>query len=241
MVITEYVYYVYTHTVSFCCLADMGTVLKVVTIPRESWHDLEEVVLEEMTVFRVWHENWVLTINYKADVLLVLNWDLQYENRHDVELNWLCLFYAGAYSHYCYGAVYQAGKDLFLHIIIYPKVVKSKKNKKVMTSGPLNKHWYPKAKTSNVPTENQTHNHLLFFKNLSSWTTDEHSIFFMSFLFLWLPQQQLYLGSALGVSQMSLHRCEVYGKACAECCLARDPYCAWDGSECSRYFPTAKR
>uniref|UniRef100_A0A8C2ZYH4 Sema domain, immunoglobulin domain (Ig), short basic domain, secreted, (semaphorin) 3Aa n=1 Tax=Cyclopterus lumpus TaxID=8103 RepID=A0A8C2ZYH4_CYCLU len=53
--------------------------------------------------------------------------------------------------------------------------------------------------------------------------------------------QQLYLGSGLGVSQMSLHRCEVYGKACAECCLARDPYCAWDGSECSRYFPTAKR
>ncbi|MEQ2161901.1 hypothetical protein GOODEAATRI_014408 [Goodea atripinnis] len=31
---------------------DVGTVLKVVTIPRESWHDLEEVVLEEMTVFR---------------------------------------------------------------------------------------------------------------------------------------------------------------------------------------------
>lgn len=32
---------------------DMGTVLKVVTIPRETWHDLEEVVLEEMTVFMV--------------------------------------------------------------------------------------------------------------------------------------------------------------------------------------------
>uniref|UniRef100_A0A667ZTN2 Sema domain, immunoglobulin domain (Ig), short basic domain, secreted, (semaphorin) 3Aa n=1 Tax=Myripristis murdjan TaxID=586833 RepID=A0A667ZTN2_9TELE len=91
---------------------DMGTVLKVVTIPRESWHDLEEVVLEEMTVFRVCHS---------------------------------------------------------------------------------------------------------------------------------LTRQQLYLGSALGVSQMPLHRCEVYGKACAECCLARDPYCAWDGTECSRYFPTAKR
>ncbi|KAI5617937.1 semaphorin-3aa precursor [Silurus asotus] len=54
-------------------------------------------------------------------------------------------------------------------------------------------------------------------------------------------QQQLYLGSAVGISQMPLHRCEVYGKACAECCLARDPYCAWDGTECSRYFPTAKR
>ncbi|KAM4569787.1 semaphorin-3aa [Odontesthes bonariensis] len=98
---------------------DMGTVLKVVTIPRESWHDLEEVVLEEMTVFR-------------------------------------------------------------------------------------------------EPT---------------SITAMELST----------KQQQLYLGSGLGVSQMSLHRCEVYGKACAECCLARDPYCAWDGAECSRYFPTAKR
>uniref|UniRef100_A0AAY4BT64 Uncharacterized protein n=1 Tax=Denticeps clupeoides TaxID=299321 RepID=A0AAY4BT64_9TELE len=53
-------------------------------------------------------------------------------------------------------------------------------------------------------------------------------------------QQQLYLGSSAGVSQMSLHRCDVYGKACAECCLARDPYCAWDGNQCSRYFPTAK-
>uniref|UniRef100_A0A8C6PMA4 Sema domain, immunoglobulin domain (Ig), short basic domain, secreted, (semaphorin) 3Ab n=1 Tax=Nothobranchius furzeri TaxID=105023 RepID=A0A8C6PMA4_NOTFU len=54
-------------------------------------------------------------------------------------------------------------------------------------------------------------------------------------------RQQLYLGSDIGVSQMPLHRCEVYGKACAECCLARDPYCAWDGTECSRYFPMAKR
>ncbi|KAI3366727.1 hypothetical protein L3Q82_009398 [Scortum barcoo] len=79
---------------------DMGTVLKVVTIPRESWHDLEEVVLEEMTVFR-------------------------------------------------------------------------------------------------EPTP-------------------------ITAMELSTKQQQLYLGSALGVSQMSLHRCEVYGKACAECCLARE-------------------
>ncbi|XP_062861162.1 semaphorin-3aa isoform X4 [Trichomycterus rosablanca] len=98
---------------------DMGTVLKVVTIPRESWHDLEEVVLEEMTVFSM-----------------------------------------------------------------------------------------PTAITA---------------MELST------------------KQQQLYLGSDMGISQMPLHRCEVYGKACAECCLARDPYCAWDGTECSRYFPTAKR
>ncbi len=34
-------------------MLDMGTILKVVSIPRGSWHDLEEVLLEEMTVFRV--------------------------------------------------------------------------------------------------------------------------------------------------------------------------------------------
>uniref|UniRef100_A0A4W5PB57 Sema domain, immunoglobulin domain (Ig), short basic domain, secreted, (semaphorin) 3Ab n=1 Tax=Hucho hucho TaxID=62062 RepID=A0A4W5PB57_9TELE len=98
---------------------DMGTVLKVVSIPRGSWHDLEEVLLEEMTVFR--------------------------------------------------------------------------------------------EPTAIIAMELST------------------------------KQQQLYLGSELGISQMPLHRCEVYGKACAECCLARDPYCAWDGTECSRYFPMAKR
>lgn len=32
---------------------DIGTVLKVVSIPKETWHELEEVLLEEMTVFRV--------------------------------------------------------------------------------------------------------------------------------------------------------------------------------------------
>lgn len=37
----------------FHCVSDMGTILKVVSIPRGSWHDLEEVLLEEMTVFRV--------------------------------------------------------------------------------------------------------------------------------------------------------------------------------------------
>uniref|UniRef100_A0A8C8HNJ8 Uncharacterized protein n=1 Tax=Oncorhynchus tshawytscha TaxID=74940 RepID=A0A8C8HNJ8_ONCTS len=98
---------------------DMGTVLKVVSIPRGSWHDLEEILLEEMTVFREQAAITVMKLSTK--------------------------------------------------------------------------------------------------------------------------QQQLYLGSELGVSQMPLHRCEVYGKACAECCLARDPYCAWDGTECSRYFPMAKR
>ncbi|MGH0126050.1 UNVERIFIED_CONTAM: hypothetical protein FKN15_032280 [Acipenser sinensis] len=38
---------------------DVGTVLKVVSIPKETWRDLEEVLLEEMTVFRIWVPNYV--------------------------------------------------------------------------------------------------------------------------------------------------------------------------------------
>nr|XP_057933408.1 semaphorin-3C isoform X2 [Doryrhamphus excisus]XP_057933409.1 semaphorin-3C isoform X2 [Doryrhamphus excisus] len=54
-------------------------------------------------------------------------------------------------------------------------------------------------------------------------------------------KQQLYISSESGVSQVSLHRCHAYGSACADCCLARDPYCAWDGLSCSRFYPTGKR
>uniref|UniRef100_A0A665U321 Sema domain, immunoglobulin domain (Ig), short basic domain, secreted, (semaphorin) 3bl n=1 Tax=Echeneis naucrates TaxID=173247 RepID=A0A665U321_ECHNA len=56
-----------------------------------------------------------------------------------------------------------------------------------------------------------------------------------------VKRQALYVGSPTGVAQVKLHRCETYGKACAECCLARDPYCAWDGSSCARYIPNSKR
>uniref|UniRef100_A0A669E0E1 Semaphorin-3C n=1 Tax=Oreochromis niloticus TaxID=8128 RepID=A0A669E0E1_ORENI len=58
---------------------------------------------------------------------------------------------------------------------------------------------------------------------------------------LFTLQQQLYASSEFGVSQVSLHRCQAYGSACADCCLARDPYCAWDGLSCSRFYPTGKR
>ncbi|NWH35872.1 SEM3F protein, partial [Chloropsis hardwickii] len=54
-------------------------------------------------------------------------------------------------------------------------------------------------------------------------------------------QQQLYVSSAVGVTHLALHRCDVYGEACADCCLARDPYCAWDGSACTRYSASSKR
>uniref|UniRef100_A0A8C7M7S3 Sema domain, immunoglobulin domain (Ig), short basic domain, secreted, (semaphorin) 3E n=1 Tax=Oncorhynchus kisutch TaxID=8019 RepID=A0A8C7M7S3_ONCKI len=50
-------------------------------------------------------------------------------------------------------------------------------------------------------------------------------------------RQQLYVGSEVGVAQVRLHQCDLYGSECADCCLARDPYCAWDGITCSRYYP----
>ncbi|XP_028306082.1 semaphorin-3E isoform X2 [Gouania willdenowi] len=50
-------------------------------------------------------------------------------------------------------------------------------------------------------------------------------------------RQQLYVGSEVGVAQVRLHQCDLYGSECADCCLARDPYCAWDGFTCSRYYP----
>uniref|UniRef100_A0A8C6U9N0 Sema domain, immunoglobulin domain (Ig), short basic domain, secreted, (semaphorin) 3Fa n=1 Tax=Neogobius melanostomus TaxID=47308 RepID=A0A8C6U9N0_9GOBI len=56
-----------------------------------------------------------------------------------------------------------------------------------------------------------------------------------------LVAQQLYVSSVLGVTHLALHRCDVYGEACADCCLARDPYCAWDGKSCSRYSASKKR
>ncbi|XP_048065494.1 sema domain, immunoglobulin domain (Ig), short basic domain, secreted, (semaphorin) 3Gb isoform X2 [Megalobrama amblycephala] len=54
-------------------------------------------------------------------------------------------------------------------------------------------------------------------------------------------RQQLYVSSERGLTQVSLHRCAVYGKACSDCCLARDPYCAWDGEHCSAFTPATKR
>ncbi|KAG8436178.1 hypothetical protein GDO86_007326 [Hymenochirus boettgeri] len=54
-------------------------------------------------------------------------------------------------------------------------------------------------------------------------------------------RQQLYVASISGVTHLALHRCDVYGEACADCCLARDPYCAWDGKTCSRYSASSKR
>ncbi|XP_007950183.1 semaphorin-3B [Orycteropus afer afer] len=54
-------------------------------------------------------------------------------------------------------------------------------------------------------------------------------------------RHQLYVASRSAVAQIALHRCAAHGRACAECCLARDPYCAWDGAACTRFQPSVKR
>uniref|UniRef100_A0A8C6SK30 Sema domain, immunoglobulin domain (Ig), short basic domain, secreted, (semaphorin) 3E n=1 Tax=Neogobius melanostomus TaxID=47308 RepID=A0A8C6SK30_9GOBI len=53
-----------------------------------------------------------------------------------------------------------------------------------------------------------------------------------------LEELQVFkLCSVVGVAQLRLHQCDLYGSECADCCLARDPYCAWDGLTCSRFYP----
>ncbi|NXG75047.1 SEM3G protein, partial [Baryphthengus martii] len=86
-------------------------------------------------------------------------------------------------------------------------------------------------KTSSATTEEVVLEELQVFKEPAPITQMEISV----------KRQTLYVGSSLGVAQVRLHRCESYGTACAECCLARDPYCAWDGTACTRYQLSSKR
>lgn len=36
-----------------CDISDKGTVLKVISVPKESWNNMEELLLEELEVFKV--------------------------------------------------------------------------------------------------------------------------------------------------------------------------------------------
>ncbi|KAL7871057.1 hypothetical protein SRHO_G00085540 [Serrasalmus rhombeus] len=83
----------------------------------------------------------------------------------------------------------------------------------------------------NWATEEIVLEELQVFKNPSPILTMEISS----------KQQQLFVGGGDGLALVALHRCHIYGQGCAECCLARDPYCAWDGSHCTRYIPASKR
>ncbi|XP_034295876.1 semaphorin-3D-like [Pantherophis guttatus] len=56
-----------------------------------------------------------------------------------------------------------------------------------------------------------------------------------------LKRQELLVSTTKGLVQLSMYRCELYGKTCADCCLARDPYCTWDGKSCRAVLLTKKR
>ncbi|XP_077182023.1 semaphorin-3D-like isoform X2 [Paroedura picta] len=56
-----------------------------------------------------------------------------------------------------------------------------------------------------------------------------------------LKRQQMFVSSTKGLVQLSLYRCELYGKTCRDCCLSRDPYCTWDGKSCRPLLHTKKR
>ncbi|NXM96454.1 SEM3D protein, partial [Sylvia borin] len=54
-------------------------------------------------------------------------------------------------------------------------------------------------------------------------------------------RQELFVSCTHGLLQLSLYRCELYGKTCTDCCLARDPYCTWDSKTCASHLLTEKR
>lgn len=47
-------------------------------------------------------------------------------------------------------------------------------------------------------------------------------------------QKTLVVGFSEKISTVELQHCEEYANSCAECVLARDPYCAWTTSGCTR-------
>ncbi|GAA6106959.1 semaphorin-3D [Tachysurus ichikawai] len=89
-------------------------------------------------------------------------------------------------------------------------------------------------KVVSIPKENQESEEIIL---------EELSVFQSPILSMELStkRQALFVSSKDAVARLPLQRCELYGKACADCCLARDPYCAWDGTTCTDYFPTNKR
>ncbi|XP_043933788.1 semaphorin-3G-like [Protopterus annectens] len=86
-------------------------------------------------------------------------------------------------------------------------------------------------KGNSVEMEELVLEELQVFKSSTPITSMEISV----------KRQMLFIGSPSAVAVVKLHQCENYGNACAECCLARDPYCAWDGVSCTRYMSSSKR
>lgn len=156
-----------------CFSADMGTVLKVVTIPRESWHDLEEVVLEEMTVFRV-----------RLGELSV-NSNLWFVKPSAVCRRWcenICV--CSVQEPTPITAMELSTKQVRMAFStrrlcrnVLTKQQGQGKQKKPRTPGLQTKHWHLKIKTSDVAARNRVLNHFVLNQNLSNWATQEHSFF----------------------------------------------------------------
>ncbi|KAI4785747.1 hypothetical protein KUCAC02_037580, partial [Chaenocephalus aceratus] len=53
-------------------------------------------------------------------------------------------------------------------------------------------------------------------------------------------REQLYVCSSRGVVQLELQRCDLYGGGLRWLLPGQRPYCSWDGTTCSRYFPSSK-
>ncbi|XP_036391475.1 semaphorin-7A-like [Megalops cyprinoides] len=45
--------------------------------------------------------------------------------------------------------------------------------------------------------------------------------------------KRLYVSTNSEVVELDLQSCQGYGQQCEDCVLARDPYCGWDGSQCT--------
>ncbi|XP_036400170.1 semaphorin-7A-like [Megalops cyprinoides] len=59
----------------------------------------------------------------------------------------------------------------------------------------------------------------------------------LQFMRLDSRKRKLLMGFADQIVQLDLQRCQDYNGSCADCVLARDPYCAWNGSACTTAVP----
>ncbi|KFO37541.1 Semaphorin-3A [Fukomys damarensis] len=187
---------------------DAGTVLKVVSIPKETWHDLEEVLLEEMTVFRGFWMSSLVSVCRRRD------------RRHSaLPLRPPTERQAGEVSLSPPTLFIQSGVLALLGLLRNHNDHKTSVHKRKP-----NLCANPSGHT--CPTPPPTH--------------DDHFCGLTAGALLFPPSEGPMTAAHAGRAWLLDSR-QAYGRACAECCLARDPYCAWDGAACSRYFPTAKR
>ncbi|MGH0153813.1 UNVERIFIED_CONTAM: hypothetical protein FKN15_058605 [Acipenser sinensis] len=201
---------------------DVGTVLKVVSVTKENWVT-EEVVLEELQVFKV--PSPILNMEMSSKQCPSRTYDPLIKTTKDFPDDVISFI---KYHPMMYRPVYpMTAKPVFTRINVYYQLTQIVVDRVGAEDGQYDVMFLGTdvgtvLKVVSVTKEN--------------WVTEE-----VVLEELQVFKQQLFIGSRDGLVQLSLHRCDIYGKVCAECCLARDPYCAWDGYACSRYIPASKR